>query len=87
MDEQLVRGYIFWIFPVEFNLKDDTVRVMIESWQVRWLGWLLYFFKDKDGNIMAPEVVVHAADPGVVQDCMRIMQWQAEACEKEGHSH
>lgn len=84
MPDDLVSGSVFLFFPVEFNLTKQTVRVVNEAWQWRYLGWLLYPFKDDEGNVNAPSVVVHAYDPGIVQDCMRIMQW---ACEDYAKRH
>lgn len=72
-----VRGYIFIIYPVEFDLEANTVRLVEEAWQWRYLRFFLKPF-ERDGHVLAPSVSINADDPEIYRDCLRIMMWASE---------
>lgn len=68
-----VRGKIWFIFEVEFDLNDWSVRIVKEHWSWRRLGFLSILFTDKNGMILAPSVLIKSDDPTVNRDCLSIL--------------
>lgn len=77
-----VLGSIFIIYPVEFDIEANTVRIVEEAWQWRYLRFLLKPF-ERDGHFLAPSVYVKTNDPETYRDCLRILQWAQEELDKK----
>lgn len=76
-----VQGRIFIFYPVEFDLNENTVRIVEEAWQWKYLRFLLKPF-ERDGHFLAPSVYIMADDPETYRDCIRIMQWTQDDLDK-----
>lgn len=68
-----VAGTVWFIFRLEFDLDEWSVRAVEEHWSWRKFKFLAKLFMTKDGEMIAPSVYIHSNDPTVQRDCLSIL--------------